>query len=108
MADSQYVPIGFKQTSDICLLSSYSFVLGYYKKLNEGVNVDVNVHDVCNQYFSYLITLIDNKPELQSVKEFLNREYSVLPSPSSNLCPKNSCIFEYFIFIVLYNYCNIY
>lgn len=106
MADSQYVPIGFKQASDICLLSSYSFVLGYYKKLNEGVQADVNVHDACRQYFSYFITLIDKKPELQSVKEFLNLEYSVLPNP--NLCPMNSCIFEYFIFRVLHHYCQVY
>ena len=106
MADVQYVPIGFKQTSDICLLSSYSFVLGYYKKLNEGIQADINVHDVCKQYFSYFITLIDKKPELQSVKEFLNLEYSVLPNP--NLCPKNSCVFEYFIFRVLHHYCQIY
>lgn len=106
MADVQYVPMGFRQTSDICLLSSYSFVLGYYKKLNEGAQADVNVHDVCRQYFSYFMSLIDMRADLQSVKEFLDLEYHVLPNPHQS--PKNSCIFEYFIFRVLHHYCQVY
>ena len=106
MADIDYIPTGFKQTCDICLLSSYSFVLGYYKKLNEGIQADINVHDVCKHYFSYFMSLIDARAELQSAKEFLDQEYRILPNP--DICPKNSCIFEYFIFRILHHFCQIY
>lgn len=106
MADIQFVPTGFRQTSDICLLSSYSFVLGYYKKLNEGVQADVSVHDVCRQYFSYFMSLIDMRADLQSVKDFFDLEYRILPDP--DIRPENSCIFEYFIFRILHHYCQVY
>jgi hypothetical protein len=106
MADIDYIPTGFKQTCDICLLSSYSFVLGYYKKLNEGIQADINVHDVCKHYFSYFMSLIDARAELRSAKEFLDQEYRILPNP--DICPKNSCIFEYFIFRILHHFCQIY
>ena len=106
MADIQYIPTGFKQTSDICLLASYSFVLGYYKKLKEGIHADINVHDVCRHYFSYFMYLIDGRVELQSVKEFLDLEYRYLPNP--DVCPENSRIFEYFVFRILHHYCQVY
>ena len=106
MADIDYIPTGFKQTSDICLLASYSFVLGYYKKLNEGVQADVNVHDICNVYYSFFRNLLGQMAELEKVKDFLDVEHSVLPNPHLNL--KNCCIYEYFIYRILHHFCQVY
>lgn len=106
MANIHFIPTGFKQTSDICLLSSYSFVLGYYKKLSEGVQADINVHDICNLYYSYYRHLLDQRNELKKVKDFLDVEYSVLPNPCLN--SKNSCIYEYFIYRILHHFCQVY
>ena len=33
MANINYIQVGFRQISNICLLTSYSLVLDYYKRL---------------------------------------------------------------------------
>ena len=106
MADSQYVPIGFKQTSDICLLSSYSFILGYYKKLNEGVQVDVNVHDVCKIYYSYFMNLINQRSELHNDRLLWEKEYSALLNPDQTIV--NVSNYESFVFRTIHHYCQVY
>lgn len=100
MADIQYIPTGFKQTSDICLLASYSFVLGYYKKLNEGVQADVNVHDVCNKYMQYLFQLPGNA----HIRQNIEADYNLLFNANRQIIDVNN--YESFVSWKLHHFCQ--
>lgn len=72
MANIQLIQIGFRQTNDICLLASYSFVLGYYKKLADETNDGIEVHRVCDNYMHYLMQLPENALTRQNIEADYN------------------------------------
>ena len=43
MLDKRLIPIDFQQKGNICLLASYSVVLGYYKHIERGANAHLKI-----------------------------------------------------------------
>lgn len=74
MANIQFIPIGFRQTNNICLLASFSFVLSYYKKLENEAQEEINVYNVCDKYMQYFLQL----PENAIIRQNMVAEYFAL------------------------------
>lgn len=101
MADLQYIPVGFKQTNDICLLASYSFVLRYYKNLHEGLHDDVNMPNVCGEYIDFIT---HNSNVSNCFSQLVRHEYQALYDQNGTI--KDINCYEYFISRVLHIYCQ--
>ena len=101
MADLQYIPVGFKQTNDICLLASYSFVLRYYKNLHEGLHDDVNMPNVCGEYIDFIT---HNSNVSNCFSQLFRHEYQALYDQNGTI--KDINCYEYFISRVLHIYCQ--
>lgn len=62
MANTNFIPTGFRQVGDVCLLASYSAVLGYYKNVNAGTADDFDVYSLFRLYIDYVQTLLSAIP----------------------------------------------
>lgn len=100
MAYIQFIPIGFRQTNDICLLTSYSFVLGYYKMLADEVQEGIDVHNLCDKYMQYLLQL----PENAHIRQNIEAEYNLLFNANHEIVDANN--YEYFVFRKLHQFCQ--
>lgn len=104
MANLQLIPNGFKQTGDICLLASYSYILGYYKKLAEGVGADVPTYDVCEAYYKYNMELLKNDNICQTYIDSIQIGHGCLMGINNQ--PKDNNTYECFISRILHFYCQ--
>lgn len=100
MANIQFIPIGFRQTNDICLLASYSFVLGYYKKLSDAAQEEIDVHNVCNEYMQYLLQL----PENSLIRQNMEADYNLLFNVNHQIVDANN--YERFVSRKLHDFCH--
>lgn len=100
MANINYIQVGFRQISNICLLASYSFVLDYYKKLVNEAREGIDVHDVCNKYMQYLLQHPDNAPIRQNIED----EYNLLFNSNHEIMDANN--YESFVSVKLHQFCQ--
>ena len=100
MANIQLIPIGFRQTNDICLLASYSFVLGYYKKLADETHDGIEVHSVCDNYMHYLMQL----PENAQTRQNIEADYILLFNANHQIVDANN--YEIFVSGKLHQICH--
>jgi len=100
MANTQLIPIGFRQTNDICLLASYSFVLGYYKNLADEDQEEIDVHNVCNKYMQYLVQL----PEFAHIRQNIEADYNMLFNANRQIVDVNN--YEHFVSMKLHQICQ--
>lgn len=101
MADLQYVPVRFRQTNDICLLASYSFVLQYYKNLHEGLHEDINMPNVCGEYIDYIT---QNSKVPIRFSQLVRHEYQALYDHNGTI--KDINCYEYFVSRIMHIYCQ--
>lgn len=100
MASIQFIPIGFRQTNDICLLASFSFVLGYYKKLENEALEEISVYNVCDKYMQYLLQL----PENAIIRQNMEADYISLFNENDQIVNVNN--YELFVSMQLHHYCH--
>lgn len=55
MVDKRLIPSNFQQKGNICLLASYSVVLGYYKHIERGANAQIKIQYLLEKYLDYMI-----------------------------------------------------
>lgn len=100
MANIQFIPIGFRQTNNICLLASFSFILGYYKKLADEAQEGIDVHNVCNKYMQYLLQL----PENALIRQNMEADYNLLFNVNHQIVDANN--YERFVSRKLHQFCH--
>lgn len=100
MASIQFIPIGFRQTNNICLLASFSFVLGYYKKLEDETQEGIDVYNVCNKYMHYLLQL----PENALIRQNMEADYNLLFNINHQIVDVNN--YERFVSMKLHSFCH--
>lgn len=100
MANIQFIPIGFRQTNNICLLASFSFVLGYYKKLADEAQEEIDAHNVCNKYMQYLLQL----PENAHIRQNMEADYNLLFNVNHQIVDANN--YERFVSGKLHQFCH--
>ncbi|MDO4187048.1 MAG: hypothetical protein Q4D30_11295 [Bacteroidales bacterium] len=54
MVNRNLIPIDFQQAGNICLLSSLSVCIGYYKHLQNGANASFRINSLFEKYFNYM------------------------------------------------------
>ena len=71
MLDKRLIPIDFQQKGNICLLASYSVVLGYYKHIERGANAHLKIQFLIEKYLDYMIEQ-SNQYNSQEMKDMIN------------------------------------
>lgn len=113
MANNNFIPIGFRQAGDVCLLASYSSVLGYYKNVEIGAYSDFDVYSLFSLYIAYIRNILSSIPsERISTATLGNRlvqlEGIILQElqfqPANPMAIKR--LFENYVSIVLHWYCQ--
>ncbi len=113
MADINYIPTGYRQLGDICLLASYSAALGYYQNIINGNRNNHNIDELLHQYINYISSLLCATPnEHISTKalgeKLIQLENAIKVELVSK--PKNPSsvrrLYENYISIVLHWYCQ--
>lgn len=54
MIDSNYIPLGYKQEGNVCLLASYTVCLGFYKKLENGLEAQIRFKYIIDKYVDFI------------------------------------------------------
>jgi len=113
MANTNFIPTGFRQVGDVCLLASYSAVLGYYKNVDAGAYNDFDVYFLFRQYMNYvqnqLSTIPNERVSTRSLGDRLVQLENVISQelveqPANHWAIRR--LFENYVSIVLHWYCQ--
>lgn len=113
MANTNFIPTGFRQVGDVCLLASYSAVLGYYKNVDAGTAVDFDVYSLLRQYIVYVQALLSKIPNEQISTLALGERIAQLENcilrelgdqPANPIAIRR--LYENYVSIVLHWYCQ--
>ena len=113
MANVSFIPTGYRQLGNVCLLASYSAVLGYYQNLNKGVSGNFDFFSLFHQYIIYINSLLSKIPSEHIDSKKLGKKLVQLDECFSQELNSISVnpeairrIFEDYISLVLHWYCQ--
>jgi hypothetical protein len=92
MANIELIPTGYRQSGNVCLLASYSFILGYYKRLSNGRRATINIARFFETYLTYLQRRLS--------------EVGITISPKDDLRGRNVIIRENYICDNIHLFCK--
>lgn len=99
MVDNRLIPIDYQQKGNVCLLASYSVVLGYYKHIECGANARLNFQYLQERYLDYMIEQ-SNLYNSQNMKDMINDVKQCINDRISRADIENKT------YNILYHYCH--
>ena len=114
MANINYIPTGYRQLGDVCLLASYSAILGYYQNVKNGSCVRFDICSFFHHYIAYINSLLPTIPSgcINSRKlgdKLVQLEESFTHELNSESINPNALrrVFENYVSLVLHWYCQV-
>jgi hypothetical protein len=71
MVEKRLIPVDYQQKGNVCLLASYSIVLGYYKHIERGANAHLKNQYLIEKYLDYMIEQ-SIQYDSQAIREMIN------------------------------------
>lgn len=105
MAYINFIPEGYQQEGQICLVASYSFVIGYYDNLRTGHCQDFNLDCFLNEHLVYIQEAYRNNGNQEQANQIQIDQIQLMRKVGA---PSFRMDYENFVSRIIHHYCQVY